>query len=194
MSDHPDFIPDDEFYDGPSRSMLKREAEAQKDSVDDLLKLSKSQLKKFTFFDAEFLDALALMQRMPFGPHYRRQRNYLGKRIRQAEWHDAIQHTLSIVLGDSKQAIAMHHRCEQWRDRMLEKGDDALTAFINEYPDADRQAFRQTIRLAVQEKEQEKPPKHARQLFKMIRTLLEPQLAAVLKHDDDDVNEDDDQD
>jgi ribosome-associated protein len=186
---HPDHVPDEVFYHGPSRSMLKREAEAQKDSVDDLLKLSKMQLKKFTFFDEDFIAALQLMQKMSFGPAYRRQRNYLAKRIRQEDWHDAIAQTLGLVTGDSKQAIAIHHRCEHWRDRLIEHGDTALSDLLALFPHADRQAFRQAIRLAQQEKEQEKTPKNSRILFKMLRELHEPQRHLTSAQDEQDDEE-----
>ena len=31
------------------------------------------------------------------------------------------------------------HQTEKWRDRLIDEGDDALTEFLNEHPDADRQ-------------------------------------------------------
>jgi len=173
---HPDYIPDEEFYDGPSRSMLKREAEAQNDIVAELLLLGKAQLKKFTFFDEEFIKGVLTMKEMSFGPHYRRQRSFLAKRIRQEDWYEQIVHTLGMVKGDSKQAIAIHHRCEQWRDRLIEHGDEMIGELLTVFPHADRQEFKQTIRLAKQEKEQGKPPKHSRNLFQMLKALHEQPL------------------
>ena len=169
-------IDPDEFYDSPSRSAQKREAKAKTDVVSDLLELNKDQLKKFTFFDEDFLDALALMKRMSFGPAYRRQRNYLGKRIRDEEWFDGIQAQLEIIRGVSKQAVALHHRCEQWRDRLIAGDDSVLADFLDQHPAADRQQLRQTIRLAKQEAAQQKAPKQSRLLFKQIRALQEAQM------------------
>lgn len=160
-------LSDDEFYadDSPSRSAQKRDAKAQTDLVPELLELSKVQLKKFTFFDEDFLAGLAMMKKMSYGPAYRRQRNYLGKCIRQAGWAEQIEVTLGLVHGDSKQAVAIHHRCEQWRDRLLVEGDAVLGDLLEVFPHADRQEFRQTIRLARIEKEQGKIPKQTRILF-----------------------------
>lgn len=174
---HPDYIPDEEFYDGPSRSMLKREAEAQNDIVAELLLLGKAQLKKFTFFDEEFIKGVLTMKEMSFGPHYRRQRSFLAKRIRQEDWYDQIVYTLGMVNGDSKQAIAIHHRCEQWRDRLIENGDEMIGELLAVFPHADRQEFKQTIRLAKQEKEQGKLAKHSRSLFQMLKALHEQPLS-----------------
>lgn len=190
MGYKPDTTSPETFYDGPSRSAMKREAQAKTDVVNDLLALSKAQLKKFTCFDEAFLESLALMQRMPFGPAYRRQRNFLGKRIRDEDWFDAIDHMLSIVTGANKQATAIHHRCEQWRDRLMTQGDDALTALIDEFPEADRQQLRNTVRMAKLEQEQNKPPKQFRLLFQQIRALHEPQLAFVAADEEDDEEND----
>jgi ribosome-associated protein len=169
-------IDPDEVYDGPSRSAQKREAKAKTEVVDDLLALNKDQLKKFACFDEAFLESLALMKRMGFGPAYRRQRNYLGKRIREEAWFDAIQAQLDIIRGVSKQSVALHHRCEQWRDRLITGDDQVLSDFLDLHPEADRQQLRQTIRLAKQEVAQAKPPKQSRLLFKQIRALQEAQL------------------
>lgn len=180
-------LSDDEFYDydGPSRSAQKRDAKAQTDLVPELLELSKEQLKKFTFFDEDFLAGLAMMKKMSYGPAYRRQRNYLGKCIRQAGWAEQIQTTLGLVHGDSKQAIAMHHRCEHWRDRLIAEGDSVLGDLLDVFPHADRQEFRQTIRLARQEKEQAKAPKHARILFKMLKALHDPTQSSTANDEAD---------
>jgi ribosome-associated protein len=166
-------IVDENGYSGPSRSMLKREAEAQNDIVADLLKLGKAQLKKFTFFDEEFIKDVMKMKEMSFGPHYRRQRSFLAKRIRQEDWYDQIVYTLGMVNGDSKQAVAIQHRCEQWRDRLIEHGDDMIGELLAVFPHADRQEFKQSIRLAKQEKATNKPPKHSRILFQMLKALHE---------------------
>jgi ribosome-associated protein len=180
-------VSDDDHYfdDSPSRSSQKREAKAQTDLVPELLELSKEQLKKFTFFDEDFRSNLMMMKKMSFGPAYRRQRNYLGKCIRQSGWAEQIQVTLGLVHGDSKQAIAMHHRCEQWRDRLLADGDLVLGDLLEVFPYADRQEFRQTIRLARMEIEQAKTPKHARILFKMLKALHDPTQSSTPNAADD---------
>lgn len=181
---------EDAGYDGPSRSAQKRDAHAQTALVEELLKLGKDQLKKFTFLDDDFKDALALYKRMGYGPAYRRQRNYLGKRIRSEGWDEQIRHMIKEVTGDTKLAVAIMHRCEAWRDRLLAEGDEALTGFLDQFPDADRQALRQLVRSAKQEQEQQKPPKSARQLFRIIRELHQPLLEANRPRASDETDED----
>ena len=64
---------------------------------------------------------------------------------------------------------AAMHRLETWRDRLLADGDDALAAFIAEYPAADRQRLRQLIRNALAERKADKPPHAFRELFRALR-------------------------
>ena len=57
-------------------------------------------------------------------------------------------------------------------DRLLDD-DDALTAFIAEHPDAEMQWLRSAIRSARREREQQQPPKYARELYRRLYQHLE---------------------
>ncbi|MGK0231901.1 MAG: ribosome-associated protein, partial [Gammaproteobacteria bacterium] len=48
----------------------------------------------------------------------------------------------------------------------------ALTVFLDQYLDADRQQFRHLQRQALAERKIDKPPAAARQLFKAIRDVV----------------------
>ena len=69
------------------------------------------------------------------------------------------------------------HLVENWRDRLLgdidgESPKDALTAFLGDFVNADRQHFRHLQRQALSERNINKPPAAARQLFKSIRDVV----------------------
>jgi len=53
-----------------------------------------------------------------------------------------------------------------------ESPKDALTAFLNRYPHADAQHIRQLQRAAAKEKQNDKPPRSARLLFKVARDVV----------------------
>ena len=57
--------------------------------------------------------------------------------------------------------------------RLIDQGDDAIAEVLNLWPDADRQQLRTLIRNAKKEKEGNKPPKSARQIFQYLRELAE---------------------
>jgi ribosome-associated protein len=63
------------------------------------------------------------------------------------------------------------HKLEEWRDRLIRDGDNALGEALETFPNADRQQLRQMIRQAQKETEQNKPPKTARTLFRYLRDL-----------------------
>ena len=60
------------------------------------------------------------------------------------------------------------HRAENWRTRLIDGGDDALAAFIDENPAADRQRLRQLVRNAQDEAKRNKPPRAFRELYREI--------------------------
>ena len=49
--------------------------------------------------------------------------------------------------GDTPEA-AVHRRADRWRERLLEEGDAALAALVEEVPGADRQRLRALVRRA----------------------------------------------
>ena len=64
---------------------------------------------------------------------------------------------------------------EHWRRRLLHDGDEALAELLQEHPNGDRQRLRQLIRQARKDeaKPGERAPKSFRELFSVLRALLE---------------------
>jgi len=73
----------------------------------------------------------------------------------------------------TRQQVQAHHVLEQWRDRMIEEADTAIEAYLQENTGADRQHLRQLVRQAHKERDQNKPPKSARALFRYLRGIAE---------------------
>lgn len=96
---------------------------------------------------------------------------FLAKQMRKEddEVLDAIRDALDANSEGSRRQVAEMHRAESWRIRLLDGGDDALAAFIDEYPDADRQRLRQLVRNAQEEAKRDKPPRAFRELYRVIR-------------------------
>ncbi len=187
MSRHPhdhdeqdpdEFVPDtgEEELDeelGPSKSQLKRDAHGLVDLGEELVELPAQQLAAVPLSDsvrAAVNEARAIHAR----GGRKRQLKYLGKLLRQHpdEEIEAIRQALDIFAGRHALAVAQHHQCERWRDRLLAEGDTALTALLDEYPTADRQQLRQLVRNAQAEIARSKPPKSSRELFRYLRELI----------------------
>ena len=155
---------------GPSKSQRKRDAHAIKDLGESLVNLEAGQLQKFDL--PEFIiDVINETRRIKKHGARKRQLLYLAKQLRQID-SDVLMQQLQQLQRPHKDDVALLHHIERWRDRLLQEGQDALTDFINQHPQADRQQLRQLIRNSQQQAQQQAAPKSARQLFKYIREIL----------------------
>lgn len=158
--------------DESSKTQLKREAAAMHDLGVKLVNMGSNTLKQLPL-DEELRTNIKLAQKISNTREgYRRQLQYLGKLLRQRDT-DALLLAIDKIENRSLYEAARFHALEQWRDRILQQGDDGIQAFIDEYPLADRQQLRQWVRQAKKEEELNKPPAAARALFKYIRGITE---------------------
>ena len=86
---------------------------------------------------------------------------------------DAIRDALDAGGDAARRETALMHRAETWRERLLAEGDEALSAFVEAHPDADRQRLRQLVRSTLEERTRNKPPRAFRELFREVKELLE---------------------
>ena len=77
---------------------------------------------------------------------------------------------MDAIQGVSKAETAKLHFLENYRDRLIAH-DDAFTKMIEQYPDMDIQNMRTLIRNARKEKEQNKPPKAYREIFRVLKEM-----------------------
>ncbi|MFI3247470.1 MAG: ribosome biogenesis factor YjgA [Ferrimonas sp.] len=158
-----------------SKSQLKREAEYHQKLGEELLELNPGQLAKVPL-DDDLLVALQLAHKIR-NKHeaYRRQRQYIGKLMRNRD-PEPIEAALNVFRNESALANQRFHQLEVLRDQLLTGSNDALQHALNEHPqlNADVQRMRQLIRQAIKEQAANKPPKAARELFKLLRyTVLD---------------------
>lgn len=151
----------------PSKSQLKREMQSLQQLGEQIIAMSDAQRGRFPLSD-DLLKAVEETQRIKAREARRRHMQYVGKLMR-GEDLDGIQAVFDEIENETLRRDHAFHRLERWRDRLIAEGDDAMEAFIDEFPKVDRQALRQLIRNARRERDQEKPPTNARRLFKLIR-------------------------
>ncbi|MDR5859630.1 DUF615 domain-containing protein [Halomonas eurihalina] len=151
----------------PSKSQLKREMHALQALGERLIAMNESERARFPLSD-ELLAAIEETGRIRAREARRRHMQYVGKLMRREDL-DGIQAVFDEIDREQLQRDHAFHRLEKWRDRLIDEGDDAVAAFIEAFPDTDRQALRQLIRNARRERDQGKPPTNARRLFKLIR-------------------------
>jgi ribosome-associated protein len=164
---------EDEFEEErpPSKSQEKRDCDAQKKLGDELVKLKQEELNTMSLPDT-LLEALHEARRIQSRSGLKRQRQYIGKIMRQMD-SDEIKKQLEQIRHKHDTNTAQFRKTEQWRDRLLLDDKTALSEIIDTHPEIDRQHINQLIRQAKRELQQEKPPASARKLFKYLRDLSE---------------------
>jgi ribosome-associated protein len=160
---------DPTFDERPSKTQRKQEMSALQSLGAELVKLTPEQRARIDLPEAlraaiEFFDRIGSFEAR------RRQMQYIGKLMRSVD-ADAIRAAIGRANGDSKEAVALMHRCERWRDRLLDD-DTALTDFLEAHPQADPQRLRSTIRAARRERAAQRPPKQLRVLYRSLHEIL----------------------
>ena len=160
----------DEVYEGPSKSQKKREVEALQDLGAQLVKLPDAQFKRIELPE-ELREAVAACRKITQNSALRRQRQYIGKLMRSVD-PAPIQAQLDVFNGVSAAENAKLHQAEKWREKLI-ADNEALTLFLNSYPDTDATHLRQLIRNARDETARSKPPKAFREIFRVIREVMQ---------------------
>ena len=179
-----DFEDEEDGYDRPSKSQIKRELQALQDLGKEMTKLGADTLNRIPLPDdvREAIDEYAKMK--SFGAQ-RRQLQLIGKRMNGLD-PEKVRAAIDMAMGESRAAVAAHHRAERLRDKLI-ADDAALTDFIKDFPDVNVQSLRQLIRSARKEALMGKPPKSARELYRLIHPMVSPEV--TLGKEDNQENE-----
>ena len=123
--------------------------------------------------DESLRDAIAELRRTRSHEGLRRQRQYVGKLMRQADIEPLAQAVAEAQLGSARQTLALH-QAEALRLQLV--GDDgALTRFMADHPGADAQQLRSLIRAARKEAALPPEQRHGRawrDLFQFIKPFV----------------------
>ncbi len=157
----------------PSKSARKRASAALQDLGDHLTGLSDAELDRLELPEA-LRNAVEQARDMRRGGGRKRLVKFIGKLLREMDEdaRTALEHALAEQDRASDEARARLHRVERWRERLIEEGDEALSELLADQPAGDVQHLRQLIRNARRERERERPPKAARELFRYLRDEL----------------------
>ncbi len=158
----------------PSKSQRKREMAALQDLGVELVHLNPAQLARIDLPEA-LQEAIVEARRITDHEGRRRQLQYVGRLMRGVD-AEPIARALAHVSGESRATVERMHRCERWRDRLLDD-DAALTELLASHPGIDAQPLRATIRAARRERATGAAPKHARELYRLLQQTLNAESA-----------------
>lgn len=158
----------------PNKTRIKQEIAAIFAMAEEICELAPAQVAEFNLPESV---ETALLDAGKMGKNAARKRllKYITGQLRILDTQ-AIQEKLARMKNKSAHAVREHHQAERWRDQLIsDTGNQQLTLFISEYPDADSQHLRQLQRNAQKEAKESKPPKSARLLYKYLKELIADQ-------------------
>jgi len=177
---------DDNREDGrPSKSELKRQMTALQKTGQALAEMPMDKLKRSPAGPA-LLEAIREYQRTRSHEGRRRQLQYIGKVMRNEDG-ELLEKWIAGETLDQRLDVTRMHAAEQWRDKLIAE-PTLLSEFIRTYPAALDTDLHTLLRNARNEKEKNRPPKSARELYKLIKGWVSVPGDAVATSDPDDEN------
>ncbi|AAO28298.1 ribosome-associated protein [Xylella fastidiosa subsp. fastidiosa] len=158
---------------GPSRSQQRRTALEVLVLSEKLAALTPAQLAKLPIPE-RLLPHITETKRITSHIARKRQLAFLAKQMRREDdtTLEAIREKLNASGIQAQREVATLHRTEQWRKRLLEEGDSALTELLNQYPQADCGKLRQLLRNSKTEQARNKAPQAFRELYQVLHGLI----------------------
>ncbi|MCC6533081.1 MAG: DUF615 domain-containing protein [Burkholderiales bacterium] len=134
-----------------------------------LVELTNAQLSGLHLPEA-LADAIVEARRISSFEARRRQMQYIGRLMREAD-AGAIAEHIARIRQERQRDASRQHELERWRERLL-AGDAALTELAQTTPALDVQRLRTLVRNARNEQARGLPPKASRELFRTLRAIL----------------------
>lgn len=173
---------EDEDYDGPSKSQVKRDMLALQALGTEIVELTDAKFASIAPILPEKL-LIATTDARSIRAHggRKRQLQYIGRLMREVD-PEPIRDALALWKRHSREQAVELHQLENWRARLIAE-EGALAEYVAQHPGTDTQRLRALIRNTREEQARGKPPKSYRDLFRMLR---DAKLAADGLHNDSD--------
>ncbi|TGG90752.1 DUF615 domain-containing protein [Natronospirillum operosum] len=174
-------LPADDEIEWVSKSEMKREAQRTEALAEQLIGLSQSRLQSLEL-PSPVVQAVREARRLTKPDAVRRQTRHVSRLLQKLDL-DLLSSRLALFDPDSDTFRQINQLAERWRDDLLQDSA-ALTRFLEDYPEVDRQALRQLIMNTQRElKKQpaEAPPsptlqKNRKRLLQTLRTAITEQF------------------
>jgi len=162
---------DEDFQQRPSKSERKRAAHAAQDLGEALIALKDSDLEALDLPE-RLLDAIRDARRIPSRGGGARQRQYIGKLMRDIDI-EPIRAAIAARGEQSALEAGRFKRLEDWRERLITEGAPALEHLERWRPGLDRTAWQRRITTAQSERARSPSGPASRDLFRALRKLFD---------------------
>lgn len=165
--------PDSEpLFDGPSKSVLKREAHRAQELGEQLIALKDSELVALELPEPLY-EAIIAARRIGSRGGGARQRQYIGKLMRDIDL-TRVREALGGKAAKAALEAQRFQRVENWRARLVAEGPAALAALRAAYPTLDEAQWLKRVAAAQAERQRTGAGGGAsRDLFRALRELLD---------------------
>lgn len=153
-----------------SKTQRKKAVHELQSLGEELVELNEERLAAVEMPE-QLRDAVMAARRITAHEARRRQMQYIGKLMRKVD-AEPIRSAIDAWRLQSTGHIAAHKRIEAWRERLLAE-PDAISELTARYPGVDAQRLSGLIRDALRERAAHHPPRSYRELFQMLRALIE---------------------
>jgi ribosome-associated protein len=153
-----------------SRTQLKLEAENLQSLGLKLCELSSNKLKALNL-PTNLFEAIQAMQKITSNGAKRRQSQYIGKLMRN---FDSTELNTIMTFWDQQELKEKQHfhDIELWRKKLVEE-PQSINDFLTKFPTQEKLILLNTIKEAKEEKIKGKAPRYNRELFKLIKKIIE---------------------
>ncbi|MFN3237063.1 MAG: ribosome biogenesis factor YjgA [Pseudomonadales bacterium] len=171
-----DDLEDAEEFTGPSKTQLKREAQAFVTMGEKLMAIPEPQLQQIGL--PEVVDAVLAAKKITKGNARKRQLQFIGKLLRKSDT-TALNLLLNRYDASSAEHANQFHQLESWRERLIDEDQTVMAEIIEAHPDLDRQHLRGLTRNAIREQAQQQasdkelPRVQFRKLFQYLKSLAD---------------------
>jgi ribosome-associated protein len=172
MTDDVDGPDEESGDDRPSKSARKRHSDDLQALGEALIELSAAELDALPLPE-QLRDAVLLAQRITAHGGLYRQKQFIGKLMRKID-AEPIREAMTARRDRERLEALRFHRIEQWRDKLLTEGVDAVARLQVEFPDVDGAAIRKLTERARKEQQtsSQKITPAGRELFRVLRESL----------------------
>jgi ribosome-associated protein len=160
------------LFDGPSKSVLKRDAQRAQALGEQLIGLNDAELVALELPEPLY-EAIVAARSIGSRGGGARQRQYIGKLMRDIDL-TRVREALGAKAARAALEAQRFQRAEGWRTRLLEGGPEALAALRAAYPTLDEAQWLTRLSAARTERERTGAGgSAARELFRALRELLD---------------------
>jgi len=175
----PDDLSDDDAvtpqFSRPSKTRMKKQAHDLQALGDALAEMPKDKLAALPMAESLF-DAVIAYKNTRSHEGRRRQMQYIGKLMRQADVEPLREAVSAMQVPRAEETLALH-KAELWRTELL-VDDGALTRWMAEHPQTDAQQLRSLIRAARKEGLGPPEQRHGRS-YRELFQFIKQQMAAA---------------